>query len=209
MTLAEMRRNVRYALGLNEPEELPIIDQKINDGVRDVLRRTGCTVLCFDATTPDNENRVTLAPGIMRVMHVTRNGARLDRVPYESIRPGAFAQVGDVLIFYTAFSPDEKLQIWGVPGPTKLAQPTDALEQPAFGGIKVEWQDAVQLYALAELAGLSNDETSGRGGNYRMQYEGQTGREGRLAEIRRQVNKMSGVTVGRAQLEYRLVGLRR
>ena len=80
VTLAEMRRNVRYALGLNEPEELPIIDQKINDGVRDVLRRTGCTVLCFDATTPDNENRVTLAPGIMRVMHVTRNGVRLDRV---------------------------------------------------------------------------------------------------------------------------------
>jgi len=209
MTLAEMRRNVRYALGLNEPEELPIIDQKINDGVRDVLRRTGCTVLCFDATTPDNENRVTLAPGIMRVMHVTRNGVRLDRVPYESLRSGAFAQVGDVLIFNTAFSPDEKLQIWGVPGPTKLQQPTDALEAPAFGGIKVEWQDAVQLYALAELAGLSNDETSNRGSNYRMQYEGQTGREGRLAEIRRQVNKMSGVTVGKAQLEYRLVGLRR
>jgi len=142
-------------------------------------------------------------------MHVTRNGIRLDRVSYEALGPGKFTQVGDVLIFNTAFSPDEKLQIWGVPGPTKLANPTDALEAPAFGGIKVEWQDAVQLYALAELAGLSNDETSNRGGNYKMQYEGQAGREGRLAEIRRQVNKMSGITLGKAQLEYRLVGLRR
>ena len=40
-----------------------------------------------------------------------------------------------------------------------------------------------------------------------MQYEGQTGRSGRLAEIRREVNKMGGLTLGKARLDYRLVGV--
>ena len=32
-----------------------------------------------------------------------------------------------------------------------------------------------------------------------MQYEGQEGRAGRLAEIRREVNKMGGPTLGKAR----------
>lgn len=206
-----MRRNIRYALGLNEPEELPIIDQKINEGVSDVLRRTGCTVVCFDADTPDDSDRLTLSSGILRVLHVVRNEVRLDRTSYPSLSryPSGFAQVGDVLIFGSKFSPTEKLQIYGVPAPSILAAPSNALEDINYGGIEPTFQDAVQLYALAELGMLANDETSNRGANYRIMYEGQTGREGRLAEIRRQVNKMSGATLGRAQLDYRLVGLRR
>ena len=210
MTLEEMRRNIRFGLGLREPEELPIIDQKVNDGVRDVLRRTGCTVLCFDASTPDNTNRVTLSSSIMRVMHVSRSEVRRDRTTYEQLAryPSGYAQVGDVLIFGTAFAPDERLQIYGVPRPTKLTGPDDALENPTFGGIKPEFQDAVELYAMAELADLAGDEGSARGGNYRVMYEGQEGRSGRLAEIRREVNKMGGLTLGKARLEYRLVGVR-
>ena len=210
MTLEEMRRNIRFGLGLREPEELPIIDQKIHDGIMDVLRRTGCTILCFDATTPDDSNRVKLG-AIMRVMHVTRNGVRLEQVTYQQLGRyyNAFTHVGDALIFSAAFAPDEKLQIWGVPRPSKPSNPDDALEDEQFGGIKPEFQDAVELYAMAELADLASDETSGRGGSYRVQYEGQEGRTGRLAEIRREVNKMGGLTLGKARLDYRLVGLRR
>ena len=47
---------------------------------------------------------------------------------------------------------------------------------------------------MSELADLASDESTNRGANYRIQYEGQEGREGRLAEIRREVNKMSGLT---------------
>jgi hypothetical protein len=209
MTLEEMRRNIRFALGMREPEELPIIDQKINDGVRDVLRRTGCTVLCFDADTPE-ANRLELGSAIMRVQHVTRNEQRLERVPYPSLPryPKAYSQVGNVLIFGTPFAADEKLQLYAVPRPNKLTLPDDALETSTFGGIPPEFQDVVELFAMAELADLISDETSQRGGNYRIMYEGQSGREGRLAEIRREVNKMSGLTLGRAQLDYRLIGVR-
>ena len=113
MTLAEMRRNIQFGLGLREPEELPIIDQKINDGVMDVLRRTGCTVLCFDATTPDNSSRVKLSSAIMRVIHVTRNEVRLEQITYQQLGRYStrYTHVGDILIFVTAFAPDEKLQI--------------------------------------------------------------------------------------------------
>ena len=210
MTLAEMRRNIQYGLGLREPEELPIITQKINDGVRDVLRRTGCTVLCFDATTPDNSSKVKLSSSIMRVIHVARNDVRLEQTSYPQLirYPAGYAHVGDMLIFGTAFHADDRLQIYGVPRPTKLSADGDALENEIFGGIKEEFQDAVELYAMSELADLAGDETSQRGGTYRIQYEGQTGREGRLAEIRRQVNKMGGLTLGKARLEYRLVGVR-
>lgn len=210
MTLAEMRRNIQFGLGLREPEEQPIIDQKINDGVKDVLRRTGCTVLCFDATTPDNQSRLTLSSQIMRVIHVSRNDVRLNRTTYEQLGryPSGYATVGDILHFGTAFDPAEKLQIYGVPRPTKLTADADALENPTFGGIKPEFQDAVELYAMAELADLAGDETSQRGGTYRVMYEGQDTRQGRIAEIKREVNKMGGLTLGKARLEYRLVGVR-
>jgi hypothetical protein len=211
MTLADMRRNIRYGLGLNEPEEVPIIDQKIHDGINDVLRRTGCTVLCFDADTPDNSARLELGGAIMRVQHVTRNEVRLERVSFPSLDryTNAYAQVGNVLIFSEAFSPTEKLQLYAVPRAAKMTNPTDTLETPGFGGIPEEFQDAVQLYALAELGNLANDEASQRGGTYRVMYEGQSGREGRLAEIRRLVNKMSGTTIGPATLDYCPVGMPR
>jgi hypothetical protein len=210
MTLEEMRRNIRFGLGLREPEELPIIDQKINEGIRDVLRRTGCTVLCFDADTPDNSTRLELGGAIMRVQHVTRNDVRLERVSYPSLSryTNAYSQVGNVLIFSEVFSPTEKLQLYAVPRPTKLANPDDKIEDAPFGGIPEEFQDAVQLFAMSELANLAGDESSSRGGTYKIQYEGQNGREGRLAEIRRLVNKMSGLTIGPAQLEYSLRGVR-
>lgn len=206
MTLEEMRRNVRFGTGLREPEELPIVDQKINEGVKDVLRRTGCSVLCYDADTPEAD-RLQLGP-IMRVLHVVRNGTRLERVTYPALGryPQAYSQVGDILIFGTAFSADEKLQIYGVPRPSPLADPDDQIENEEFGGIPPEFQDAVELYAMSELADLSSDQSTNRGANYRIQYEGQEGRSGRLAEIRREVNKMSGLTLGQATLDYRPFG---
>lgn len=211
MTLAEMRRNIRFALGLNEPEEVPIIDQKIHEGILDVLRRTGCTVLCFDADTPDNSSRLELGGAIMRVQHVVRNDVRLERVSYPSLGRymNAYSQVGNVLIFSESFDPTEKLQLYAVPRPAAPTQPTDVIESATFGGIPHEFQDAVQLYALAELGNLANDETSQRGGSYKIMYEGQSSREGRLAEIRRQVNKMSGNTIGKAQLDYVPIGMPR
>ena len=209
MTLEEMRRNIRFGLGLREPEELPIIDQKINDGIKDVLRRTGCTVQCFDADPPD-DGRLTLSTSIMRVQHIVRNSKRLDRVTYESLSryPQAYSQVGNIIIFGTPFSTSERLQIYAVPRPNDLLDPDDALENETFGGIPEEFQDAVELYAMSELADLTSDETSQRGGTYKVQYEGQDGRTGRLAEIRREINKMSGLTLGRAHLDYRLIGVR-
>ena len=204
MKLEEMRRNVRYAVGMYEPEELPIVDQKINEGILDVLRRTGCSVICFDADTPEAD-RLQLGP-IMRALHVVRNGVRLERVAFPSLSryPQGYSQVGDILIFGTAFAADEKLQIYGIPRPPPLSSPDDRLEDENFGGIQVEFQDAVELYAMAELADLASDQSTNRGANYRIQYEGQEGRSGRLAEIRREVNKMSGLTLGKATLDYRV-----
>ena len=204
MTLEEMRRNIRYGLGLMEPEELPIVDSKINEGVLDVLRRTGCSVLCFDADTPEAD-RLQLGP-IMRALHVVRNGVTLERVTFPSLSryPKAYSQVGDILIFGTPFAADEKLQIYGVPRPSPLVLPDDSLSDENFGGIPNEFQDAVELYAMSELADLASDASTNRGANYRIQYEGQEGRSGRLAEIRREVNKMSGLTLGKAQLDYQV-----
>jgi hypothetical protein len=199
-----MRRNIMYALGLREPEELPIIDQKINAGVRDVLRRTSCHVQCIDADVPDGASRIEFGPGILKLLSISRGGILLQRVtpPAVDLVTLSFAQRGNLLLFSEPFAVGEQLQMYAVAAPTKLSQPTDALENEAFGGIPEEFQDAVETFAKANLAELSASQASANGTQYWMQYFGQDGTSGRIADIRRQVNKASGMTLGPAQIVY-------
>ena len=210
MTLEEMRRNVRFALGLREPEELPIIDQKINDGVMDVLRRTGCAVLCFDADTPDNEGPA----GAWR-----RDHARACTSPATgcgwSASPtlrclatrGAFAQVGNVLIFGDVLLPGREAPVVRRAPPDQArAIPTTRWRRRPSAGSRPSSRTPSSCTRWPSLPTSPATRRRSAAATTRSSTRGRNGREGRLAEIRRQVNKMSGLTLGQGAARLQLLG---
>lgn len=205
MTRGEMRSNIRYALGMREPDEQAMIDQAIYQGVLDVLRRTSCFISCVDADVPDDSSRIEFAAAgpVMKALHVMRGGQRMMRVSYAMLLGGAspaFTQIGQILIFSAVFAPGEQLQLYAVVRPPEMTADTDAFEDEQWGGIPEEFQDAVELNACARLASRADDGTSQMGGSYWVQYVGPDGRSGRVSDIRRQMNLATGHTLGPAQL---------
>lgn len=208
MTRGEMKTNIRYAVGMREPEEQAMIEQAIYDGILDVLRRTSCFVQCIIADVPDNKSRIEFAAagGVMKALHILRGSYVMSRSTFPPL-PGCFAQAGQILFFSDQFAVGEQLQLYAVPRPTKMSDDAQALENETYGGIPEEFQDAVELYACARLGSRSDDSTSGMGANYWAMYVGQDGMSGRISEIKRQVNRMSGMTLGPARLKLSPHGL--
>jgi hypothetical protein len=201
VTRGEMKNNIRYAIGLREPEEQPYIEQAIHQGIIDVLRRTSCFVQCIIADVPDDKSRIEFAApgGVSKVLHILRGNIVLDRTTYPPL-PGCFAQAGQILFFADAFGVGEQLQMYAVPRPPAMTADTDKLEDEQWGGIPEEFQDAVENYACAKLASRSDDQTSQMGATYWIMYVGQDGMGGRISEIKRQINRMSGMTLGPARI---------
>ena len=197
----EMQKNIAYAIGLREPEEQPMIQQAIHQGILDVLRRTSCFVQCIIADVPDDKSRIEFASagGIQKALHIIRGNVVMDRVifpPYS----GTFSQAGQILFFADTFAPGEQLHLYAVPRPPAMDSDDDRIEEEQWGGIPEEFQDAVELYACARLSSRADDSTSGYGNSYWVWYLGQDGNSGRIGEIKRQVNRMSGMTLGPARL---------
>lgn len=206
MTRGEMKEAIRYALGLREPEEQALIDTQIHLGIIDVLRRTSCFVQCIDADLPDGKTRFELGPTIGKIVHLYRGGERQERVGLEALPrygSGVYAQLGQIVFFNDPFAVGEGLQLYVVPRPPAMTADTDAIEDEQWGGVVPEYQDAIELFSCSKLGSRSDDSTSGMGQAYWQQYVGQDGRGGRIAEIRRMVNRATGQTLGQAQMAYR------
>ena len=208
MTRGDMKTNIRYAIGLREPEEQPYIEQAIHQGIIDVLRRTSCFVQCIVADVPDDKNRIEFAAAgpSMKVLHILRGNTVLDRTIFPPL-PGCFAQIGQILFFADAFAAGEQLQMYSVQRPPVMTDDTDLLEDEQWGGIPEEFQDAVELFACAKLASRSDDATSQMGTQYWIMYVGQDGQGGRISEIKRQINRMSGMTLGPARVRVTRGGM--
>ena len=208
MTLGEMETNIRYALGLREPDEQPMILAAIQAGVRDLLRRTSCFQQCIDADLPDGATRFELGPSIIKIVHIFRGGTRRERVGFHVLpaHAGCYAQTGQIIHWNEPFEVGESVQLYAVPRPdfTDAAWTDDSLlEDEQWGGIAPEFQDAVELYACSLLASRSDDSTSSMGQSYWVQYVGQDGHGGRCAEIRRETNMLTGMTLGGAEVSFR------
>lgn len=207
MTRGELVGQIQYALGLREPDEVPMIHREIHRGILDVLRRTGCFFQCINAEVPDDKSRIEFAAGggIMRAAYILRGGQTMHRVTFDVLSYGApdsFAQLGQILFFTVSFNPGEQLQLYAVPRVPAMTDDADLLEDEQWGGIPEEFQDAVELYACSKLGSRSTDGSSQLGAKYLMEYTGQDGRSGRIADIKRQVNTTTGRMIGPAQLLY-------
>jgi len=181
---------VQATLGLEDItplDETVLVKQQINLGVIDLLSRTRCTVRCVDIHTLAGVNEYTLDHAILSLVDIN-DGLR--RVPRDSTWSPSFTLIrSDILRIQPTPDVNGELQVWAVKRPQPMSADNDSPGAESFGAIPDEYQDAIISYALWKCADYSDDATSQMGERYRVNYEGQDGRGGRLGQIKIMVNK--------------------
>ena len=170
-------------------DETMFVEDMIYRGTVDLLSRTRCTARCLHLHYVANQDVYTLDQGILGLVDVddgvTRR-ARRDQTTWN----GTFTLIrSDILRLNPAPSEDGELDCWCVLRPQQMGNDTDSPSDEAYGAIPEDFQDAIVTYALWKASDYSDDQSGAYGERYRIQYEGQDGNGGRLAEIRRLVNK--------------------
>jgi hypothetical protein len=206
-----MVTRIKYQLGLQDAvfDETTRINQEIYRGTLDMLSRTRCVARCVNLRTTAGQDTYILDHGILALVDVedgARTRARRDQAtadgwPYATVvipSGGSVVDPGyrtftlirsDVLRVAPVPTEDGSVQVWAVVRPQKMDSDDDDLGTEQFGAIPDEYQDAVELYALWKCAAYANEQVSTYGERFRIQYEGQDGRTGRLFQIRQSVNR--------------------
>lgn len=201
MTFQQMRDYVQKTIGLqgiDDYNELTLVDMWLNQGVIDLLARTRCIVRCVHLQTFAGEDTYTLDHSILSLVDVENGRWRKHRRDqgswYPTLDPpelqGKHFDLirSDVLRIPTP-EEDGELEVWAVIRPQPM---TDAAHSPgdeAYGAIPDEFQDAIVTYALWKGSDYADDASGSQGERYRGLYEGQDGSGGRLREIRKMINK--------------------
>jgi len=205
VTRKQMVDQVARWLGLQDQttyDETQMINDQLYFGTIDLLSRTRCTVRCVDLRVRANENEYKLDHSLLALVDV-ENGARPKARRNETLEPSFTLVRSDVLLIQPTPSADGLMQVWGVLRPQQM---TDDGQSPALddcGAVPDEYHDAIVTYALWKLADYADDASASNGEYYRILYEGQDGRSGRLAQIKGLVNKR-----GTAKASGRFVNIR-
>lgn len=215
-TLLQMRTAVGLELGLDYTSggaEQTLIDRRINEGVTDVVLRTGCKVISETITESAGTNDYTLATDILDVKSWQFNGSAIGWVPErvsieeilrlrtstvttQSSYPSMFYAIGgsNLLMVWPTPAGADTITAYVVPRPATLTADADTPSE-----VPTEFHPAVELYALWKMGSYSDDESSGQGERYRIAYEGQDGKAGMVARIRGHVFRKGG-RAGKARL---------
>lgn len=207
MTKKQMHDQVRNFLGLQEIDGLDegqLIDDQLYLGTLDLLARTRCVVRCIELRVSAGEDDYTLDHAILCLVDIEDGLPRVNRD--SSYQPSFTLIRSDVLRLQPTPSEDGEVQTWAVKRPLQMTADDDSPGMEQFGAIPDEFQDAIVTYAFWKLADYTDDATSNQSERYRILYEGQDGRGGRLAQIRSAVNKRGTARAPRRRV--RLSGVR-
>ena len=212
MNLSQMRTQVVQWLGLQDLtsySETSIVEQQLFNGTVDLLSRTRCVVRCVQLRTVSGQDEYTLDQGIISLVdledgnrwRLRRDQNLSDPMPplygqYYGPEPLLTSPYGfmlirsDVLRIVPMPAEDGLLvQTWAVLRPQQMSADTDSPDMEQFGAIPDEFHDAIVGYALWKCADYTDDTPTQNGEYYRVLYEGQDGRGGRLSQIRILINK--------------------
>jgi len=190
MTRKQIVDRVCATAGLQDIDPLnerTLVEDWVYEGTLDMLARTRCVARCVNLGVTAGTSTYALAHSILALIDVEDGQSRRRRRDDED---AGFTLIrSDLLQIQPAPSEDGTVQVWAVLRPVRMTQDTDDLGAEAFGAIPEEFQDAIELYAQWHASDYSHEGNTQRGERYRMLYEGQDGRSGRLGMIRSQVNK--------------------
>lgn len=184
-TLAQYRTAIASKIGIDNTVagDQPAIDLWVNEGVTDVVMRTGCRVRSANLTMAAGSNDYTLDTSILRIIdayvQVSSTSYWLDRVSVEEINmlrrtttasssPAQYYAVAgaDLLMIYPTPATADTLTIYYIPRPATLSLSSDSPSE-----IPAEFHKAVEFYALREAADLTDDATAQMGASYQQLYE--------------------------------------
>lgn len=208
MTHKQMREQVRDFLGLQGPDsgfdETPMIEDQLYQGTLDMMSRTRCVVRCIDLNVTAGVNQYLLDHSVLALVDIEDGLTKVNR---DSTYQPSFTLIrSDVLRVQPTPAEDGSFQTWAVKRPSKMTVDGDSPGAEQFGAIPDEWHDAIVTYALWKLSDYDDDQSGAQGERYRVLYEGQDGRGGRLAQIRQAVNKRGTARAPRRRV--RLAGVR-
>ena len=190
MTFDEMTGTVTAFIGLQEIEyfnETGFVKSEVNRGVLDLLARTRCVVRCVNLGVTAGILEYVVGDQILSLVDIEDGAMKVNRD--SRYRPSFTLIRSDILRVQPTPSEDGEVQVWAVKRPSPMVDPADSPGDEEHGAIPEEYQDAIVTYALWKCADYADDQSASQGERYRILYEGQDGRGGRLAEIRRQTNK--------------------
>ena len=202
MTRKQMKDEVIRWLGLQDItdwDETAMIDDKLYQGTLDLLSRTRCTVRCVNLHVNANVSQYTLDHAVLSLVDV-ENGARPRTRRDDTTGPSFTLIRSDVLVIKPTPAVNGTVQVWAVMRPVQMTADTDSPADEAHGAIPDEFHDAIVTYALWKLADYADDSSANQGERYRMLYEGQDGRGGRLTQIKVMVNKRGTATLPRRKI---------
>lgn len=190
MIFLDMYAQVQSGLGL---QDIAVLDEKtyakglVNRGVIDMLSRTRCTVRCIDLHTIAGVSEYLVGGTLLGLVDIEDGLTKVNRD--SRARPSFTLIRSDILRVQPTPSEDGEMQVWAVKRPAPMVDDEDSPSDEEHGAIPEEYQDAIITYALWKAADYADDASSQQGERYRILYEGQDGRGGRLGQIRMLVNK--------------------
>lgn len=203
MTRGELIDRVVATIGLQDTDpmnERDLVDHWIYRGTLDLLSRTRCVVRCVHLQVQKDVTTYELADRVLSLVDVDDGKSRRRR---RDDNQAGFTLIGsDLLQFNPAPSEDGEVDVWAVVVPQPMTDDLHDLGSETYGSIPVEYQDAIELYALWHGADYAHEENSGRGERYRVLYEGQDGRGGRLVQIKVMVNKRGTARPPRRRVSF-------
>ena len=193
MTRKEMVDQLVQGLGLQDIaslDETTFIDPQLYWGTIDLLARTKCTVRCIHLQTQAGVEKYILPHDLLGLVDFTNiNPTPKARRDQSTLQPSFTLIRSDVLRIEPIPTVAGVQEVWGVKRPTQMSADTDSPSDELHGAIPDEYHDAILTYAFWKLADYADDSGSGQGQNYRILYEGQDGRSGRIAQIKSLVNR--------------------
>jgi len=190
MTRGEMVGRVQQFLGLQQIDaynEVPLVQDLLYRGTIDLLARTRCVVRCVHLHTQAGVDTYTLDHSILSLVDVDDGATR--RARRDQTSGPSFTLIRSDILRLNPPPDDGVVDVWAVLRPGKMDSDDDSPGDENFGAIPEEFQDAIELYTLWRAADYTDNNVSQDGERYRMLYEGQDGKGGRLREIRQLVNK--------------------
>lgn len=183
-TLGELTTEVAEEIGsINATDDQTKIWRFLNRGARDFLRRTHCYVES-DTFTPPAALNYTLDSTALVVIDTywTNSTVSLERVSVADILrirrggltsstpPRRYAFQHPFVMFDTVPTGSDTLTCVNVPVPTVASNSSHDFSVATYGGIPVDYHDAIAYYAEWHLGSFDDDSSSSQGTRYREWY---------------------------------------
>ena len=210
MTRKQLRERVINEIGLQDIEdydETVLVDDLIYQGAIDLLARTRCTVRCVHLKTKADESTYTLDKSILALVDVEDGGA----APAPRRERGAELHAHPLRRPAASPTPreDGEVDVWAVLRPQQMADGPTPRRRTSSARSPTSSTTRSSCYACWMGLDYADDESGGHGERYRMLYEGQDTRGGRIApdqdarqQARHRARSVGGACVSRTVLAH-------